>query len=140
MRRPNEVHALVCPACAAVLESYRTLGRPEGLEALASFARRLDAVVEQRVRVGGLTLIFELLPREREQLTARALLERLGALYGAAFTDDVVPHIRFYRGRTRIPPAAHVRDTVRVVLAPGAPVSARRLAATIRIAARSIGR
>jgi hypothetical protein len=140
LRAPGEVHALVCPLCAAVVESYKTLGRPEGLEALSSFARQLEAVVELRLRVADLTLIFELLPREREELVAHVLLERLGSLCGAGLPDDVRPFLRLFGGGTPLTPAARVRGPVRIGLASGAPISLKRLAATLRAAARSIGR
>ena len=67
----DERHGVVCPRCGGVLRSYWRYGEAEGLEALAPLSLALGLVAEQPVTLGGATLGFQLLPPEREALTAR---------------------------------------------------------------------
>jgi hypothetical protein len=77
----DERHGVVCPRCGGVLRSYWRYGEAEGLEALAPISLGLGLVVEQPLALGGTTLGFQLLPAEREALTARDLLARFAELY-----------------------------------------------------------
>jgi len=77
----DEVHGMACPRCGAVLRSYWKYGEAEGLEALAPLALELGLVAEQVVRLGGTSIAFQMLPGEREALTA----ERLAALFAELY-------------------------------------------------------
>ena len=77
----DERHGLVCPRCGEALRSYWRYGEAEGLEALAPISLSLGLVTELQVGLGGVTLGFQLLPAEREALTAGDLLERFAELY-----------------------------------------------------------
>ncbi len=77
----DERHGIVCPRCGRVLRSYWRYGEAEGLEALAPISLALGLVVEQPLSLGGAALGFQLLPAEREALTAGALLRRFAELY-----------------------------------------------------------
>jgi len=77
----DERHGIVCPRCGRVLRSYWRYGEAEGLEALAPISLALGLVEEQPLALGGAALGFQLLPGEREALTARGLLARFAELY-----------------------------------------------------------
>jgi hypothetical protein len=77
----DERQGLVCPRCGGVLRSYWRYGEAEGLEALAPLSLALGLVAEQAVALDGATLGFQLLPAQREALTAGGLLERFAELY-----------------------------------------------------------
>jgi len=87
----DELNGLVCPACAAVLRSYWRYGEVEGLEALAPFALQLGSVVEQVVRLAGAGIGFQLLPAERERLTAQKLRQRIVELYLVPYGLEISP-------------------------------------------------
>jgi len=87
----DELNGLVCPACAAVLRSYWRYGEVEGLEALAPFALQLGAVAEQVVRLAGASIGFQLLPAERERLTAQKLRQRIVDLYLVPYGLEIPP-------------------------------------------------
>ena len=69
------------PLCAHPQKSYWLYSRSEGQEALLSHALRLGTVVEQGVRLAGTSVGFQMLPEEREALTAAHLRQRLVDLY-----------------------------------------------------------
>jgi hypothetical protein len=77
----DELNGLVCPRCGVVQRSYWRYGEPEGLEALAPWALQLGLVAEQPLALAGTTLGFQMLPEEREELTAGALRDRFAELY-----------------------------------------------------------
>jgi hypothetical protein len=77
----DELNGLVCPRCGAVQRSYWRYGEPEGLEALAPWALQLGLVAEQPLALAGTAVGFQMLPEEREQLTATALRDRFADLY-----------------------------------------------------------
>lgn len=88
LRRLRDLHPLqarCCPRCGSMLQSYRAYGRAEGLELLSPFALSLGVVEEQVVRFGGVPIRLEMLPRERDRLTAA----RLAKLFKQVFLGRV---------------------------------------------------
>jgi hypothetical protein len=81
----DERHGVVCAGCGAILRSYWRYGELDGLEALAPHALRLGLVAEVTVQLAGTTLGFQMLPAERERLTAGGLLRRFADLYLAPY-------------------------------------------------------
>ncbi|HSN90145.1 MAG TPA: molecular chaperone DnaJ, partial [Anaeromyxobacteraceae bacterium] len=87
----DELNGLVCPGCGAVLRSYWRYGEAEGLEALAPIALELGLVAEQPLALAGTTLGFQMLPEERDKLTADRLRRRFAELYLSAYEVDLAP-------------------------------------------------
>lgn len=85
----DERHGLACRACGAVLRSYWRYGEVDGLEALAPHALRLGLVAEVTVRLGESAIGFQMLPGERERLTAGGLLRRFSELYVTAYDAGI---------------------------------------------------
>jgi hypothetical protein len=121
----DERHGLVCPRCGSLLRSYWRYGEAEGLEALAPLSLALGLVVEQPVILGGATLGFQLLPQEREALTARDLLARFAELYLEPY-EAPVP-----RRALRLAPGGRGAGRTRP-LAPGAAVAEEGLLELLR--------
>jgi hypothetical protein len=95
----DERHGIACPRCGKVLRSYWRYGEAEGLEALAPVSLALGLVVEQPLSLGGASLGFQLLPAEREALTARELLARFAELYLEPYEAPVkVAALRLVQG------------------------------------------
>ncbi len=95
----DERHGIACPRCGRVLRSYWRYGEAEGLEALAPVSLALGLVVEQPLTLGGASLGFQLLPAEREALTARDLLKRFTELYLEPYEAPVkVAALRLVQG------------------------------------------
>lgn len=131
----DEVHGLVCPKCGSVLRSYWRYGEAEGLEALAPLALELGVVSEQVARLGPVSLAFQMLPFEREALSA----SRLSALFAETHLTpchlDLGPaRIRVRVGKrwlsasARLPQRGVTLDTWPAGAAPGA----RELVETLR--------
>jgi hypothetical protein len=114
----DELNGLVCPRCGAVLRSYWRYGEAEGLEALAPIALQLGLVAEQPLALAGTTLGFQMLPEERERLTADRLRRRFAELYLGPYEVDLPV------------------DRLRVVAAGGPASSGARVAALRRPAIR----
>jgi hypothetical protein len=89
----DELNGLVCPRCGAVQRSYWRYGEPEGLEALAPWALRLGLVAEQGLSLAGTAIGFQMLPEEREALTAAALRDRFAQLYLAPYEVELDPAV-----------------------------------------------
>jgi hypothetical protein len=87
----DERHGIACAGCGAILRSYWRYGEVDGLEALAPHALRLGLVAEVTVQLAGTTLGFQMLPAERERLTAGGLLRRFADLYLAPYEVDLPP-------------------------------------------------
>ena len=87
----DERHGVVCAGCGAILRSYWRYGELDGLEALAPHALRLGLVAEVTVQLAGTTLGFQMLPAERERLTAGGLLRRFADLYLAPYEVTLPP-------------------------------------------------
>jgi hypothetical protein len=114
----DELNGLVCPACAGAIRSYWRYGEVEGLEALQPFALQLGVVAEQVVRLAGAAIAFQLLPGEREGLTASALLQRVIDLYFGPYAIDVPPEqLRIATRQGPLDPSARVPPRVAVRLA-----------------------
>lgn len=135
----DEIHGLVCPACAAVQRSYRTFGSPEGLEALAPYAVPLELIDEQAVRIADATIVLGLRPTERKGLTARRLLERIAALHFDGLAEGLSRYARIREGQNPLSPSSPVRRgaKVRLVLARGAPLGEKELVRLMRAQARA---
>ncbi|WP_434384764.1 molecular chaperone DnaJ [Melittangium boletus] len=121
----DELNGLVCPLCAHTQKSYWLYSRTEGQEALLPHALRLGTVVEQGVRLGGTSVGFQLLPEEREALTAARLRQRLVDLYLQPYAVELLPeHVRLVQGGRELEDEALVgRGGVTVRLAPEAGTS-----------------
>ncbi len=104
IRGLDELHGLVCPTCGAVLRSYWQYGEAGGLEALAPLALEVGLVAEVALRLGGATVALQLLPAERERLTAGGLRDRLLALLFAPYRIELPPRaLRIRAGRRELP-------------------------------------
>ena len=87
----DELNGVVCGGCGATLRSYWRYGEVEGLEALAPYALELGLVAEQPVALADTTLGFQMLPAERERLTAAGLRRRFAELYLAPYEVALDP-------------------------------------------------
>lgn len=117
VRDLDPLHALVCGRCGAVLESYRTCGRPEGLEALAPYAVAAGVVAEQGVSFGGVTIRLGMLPEERRHLTAGALARRVAEVVLEGLPADVAARkLRVQSGRVVLAESARVPLRARVTV------------------------
>ena len=116
----DELNGLLCPLCAHAQKSYWLYSRAEGQEALLPHALRLGCVVEQGVRLAGTTVGFQLLPEEREALTAGALRQRFVDLYLQPYGVELPPeHLRLLQGGHELEAPARVgRGSVTLKLAP----------------------
>ncbi|HVW30769.1 MAG TPA: hypothetical protein VHC69_35675 [Polyangiaceae bacterium] len=138
-RGVDEVHALACPVCGALHQSYRSFGSPVGVEALAPYAVTLGLVVERTVAVGKSAVVLGLLPNEEQGLNAQFLVDRFATL----FLDELSPELRDYArlaavGKPLAPPARIPRGKrVRLTLSPGAPLSMKELERELLTRARS---
>jgi hypothetical protein len=101
----DDIHALACARCGALLRSFWRYGPPEGLEALAPLAVEVGAVAEIRLRLAGAAIAFQLLPGERARFTVgdleRRLRELLLAPHGLAPPAGA---LAFRAGRARLAP------------------------------------
>lgn len=85
----DELHGLACPGCGAILRSYWRYGEVDGLEALAPHALRLGLVAEATAHLAGTAIGFQMLPHERDALTADGLRRRFTDLYLAPHEIDL---------------------------------------------------
>jgi hypothetical protein len=105
----DELNGLACPACGAILRSYWRYGEADGLEALAPHALRLGLVAEATAQLAGTAIGFQMLPAEREKLTADRLRRRFAELYLAAYEIALPPDaIGVARGREPFAPGARL--------------------------------
>jgi hypothetical protein len=135
LRGLDEVHGLACPRCSAVLKSFWRYGEPRGLEALSRLALDIGLVVEQPVRLAGALLAFQMLPAERNRLTARALLRRFRELcLGPHGLELPRGALALRAGRAPLADGARVPEGTRVfvVVKPDAGLGARELLALLR--------
>ena len=117
LRGPDEVHGLACPRCGRVLKSFWRYGEPRGLEVLGAVAVEIGLVVEQPVRLAGAPLTFQMLPAERNRLTARALVRRFRELCLAPHGLELPRGALAIRaGRALLADGARVPEGVRVAL------------------------
>jgi hypothetical protein len=101
----DDIHALACARCGAVLRSFWRYGPPEGLEALAPFAVEVGALAEVSVRLAGAAIAFQLLPGERARLTIGDLERRLRELLLSPHgIEPPTGALAFHAGRARLAP------------------------------------
>ncbi len=117
----DELNGLACPDCGAVLRSYWRYGELEGLEALAPFALELGLVEEQVVRFAGAAVGFQMIPEEREALTAARLRERFVEIYCQPYQVNLAPgDVGFATAAGPLAPQARLPERGAVRLALGA--------------------
>ena len=105
----DELNGLACPACGAILRSYWRYGESDGLEALAPHALRLGLVAEATAQLAGTAIGFQMLPEEREKLTADRLRRRFAELYLAPYEVDLpADAIGVARGKEPLAPGARI--------------------------------
>lgn len=105
----DERNGLACPRCGAVLRSYWRYGEVEGLEALAPHALRLGLVAEATAQLAGVAIGFQMLPAQREALTADELRRRFAELYLAPYAVELSPDaMGLARGGERLAPGARI--------------------------------
>ncbi len=131
----DELHGVACPGCGAVLRSYWRYGEADGLEALAPHALRLGLVAEATAQLAGTAIGFQMLPAEREALTAERLRRRFADIYLAPYEVDlprealgVAAGREELAGSARV--AAHAR--LRFTVAEGAGTTAEELLELLR--------
>jgi hypothetical protein len=105
----DELNGLVCARCGSVHRSYWRYGEPEGLEALAPWALRLGLVAEQGLALAGTVVGFQMLPEEKEALTAAGLRDRFAQLYLAPYEVELPAEaLAIAAGRQRLKGNARV--------------------------------
>lgn len=105
----DELHGIACPACGEILRSYWRYGEVDGLEALAPHALRLGLVAEATVQLAGTAIGFQMLPPERERLTADRLRRRFAELYLGPYEVELpLAAIGIARGETILGPGAGI--------------------------------
>jgi hypothetical protein len=135
VRGVDEVHGLACPRCGSVLRSFWRYGEPRGIEAFSRLAVDIGLVVEQPVRFAGASLAFQMLPAERNRLTARALLRRFRELCLAPHGLDLPRgSLALRAGRAPLAEGARVPEgaPVTLVVRPEAGVRGGDLLALLR--------
>jgi hypothetical protein len=131
----DELNGIVCPGCGAVLRSYWRYGEADGLEALAPHALRLGLVAEATAQLAGTAIGFQMLPAERERLTAAQLRRRFAELYLAPYEVELAPErIALASGRDLLGPGARLAggDRLRITVEPGAGTTAEELLELLR--------
>lgn len=131
----DELNGVVCGRCGAVLRSYWRYGEADGLEALAPHALALGLVAEASAQLAGTAVGFQMLPAEREALTAAQLRRRFVELYLAPYEVDLpATQLGLAAGRTALPPGARVApgDRLRFTLERDAGMTAEELLELLR--------
>jgi hypothetical protein len=131
----DELHGIVCSGCGAVLRSYWRYGEADGLEALAGHALRLGLVGEVTAQLAGTAVGFQMLPFERERLTAAQLRRRFADIYLTPYEIDLAPSaLGIAAGRAELPPGARLAaaERLRFTISAGAGVTAEELLEVLR--------
>jgi hypothetical protein len=131
----DELNGLACPSCGAILRSYWRYGEADGLEALAPHALRLGLVAEATAQLAGTAIGFQMLPSERERLTAERLRRRFAELYLAPYEVDLPDDaVLLARGDDPLAPAARVgvEGRLRFTVREGAGTTAEELLELLR--------
>jgi hypothetical protein len=132
----DERHGLACAACGAVLRSYWRYGEVDGLDALAPHALRLGLVAEVTAQLAGTAIGFQLLPIERERLTADRLRRRFADLYLAPY-DVELDADKLSIGTARGPIASTARVDaergLRILLDPASGMAEEALLELLRV-------
>jgi hypothetical protein len=114
----DELNGLACASCGAVLRSYWRYGEADGLEALAPHALRLGLVSEVTAQLAGTAIGFQMLPPQRDALTAEQLRRRFAELYLAPYEVPLDARaIAVVRGHEALPPRARLGAGGRLRLA-----------------------
>jgi hypothetical protein len=132
----DELNGIVCPACGAVLRSYWRYGQADGLEALAPHALRLGLVAEATAQLAGTAIGFQMLPAERERLTAAQLRRRFVELYLAPYEVELAPErIGVAAGRAPLAPGARLApgERLRLTVEAGGGTTAEELLELLRV-------
>ena len=132
----DERHGLACAGCGAVLRSYWRYGEVDGLDALASHALRLGLVQEVTAQLAGTAIGFQLLPVERERLTADRLRRRFADLYLAPYEvelDADALSIATARGPLSAASRVDAERGLRIVVDPVAGVTDEALLELLRV-------
>ncbi|HEX9049525.1 MAG TPA: J domain-containing protein, partial [Anaeromyxobacter sp.] len=131
----DELNGLACPACGAILRSYWRYGEADGLEALAPHALRLGLVAEATAQLAGTAIGFQMLPGEREKLTADRLRKRFAELYLGPYEVELpADAIGVARGKEPLAPGARVgtEGRLRFTVREGAGTTAEELLELLR--------
>ncbi len=126
----DELNGLACPTCGAILRSYWRYGEADGLEALAPHALRLGLVAEATAQLAGTAIGFQMLPEDREKLTADRLRRRFAELYLAPYEVDLpVEAVGVARGKEPLAPGARLggEGRLRFTIREGAGTTAEEL-------------
>jgi hypothetical protein len=131
----DELHGVACPACGALARSYWRYGVTDGLEALSPHALRLGLAAEVTAQLAGTAIGFQMIPAEREKLTAAQLRRRFAELYLAAYEVDLDPDaIGIAAGEDELSPGARIApgEKLRFTVASGARLTAEELLELLR--------
>ena len=131
----DELNGIVCPGCGAVLRSYWRYGEADGLEALAPHALALGLVAEASAQLAGTAIGFQMLPAEREALTAAELRRRFADLYLGPYEVDLpASALGLASGRAELPGSARIgpADRLRFTVARDAGLTAEELLELLR--------
>jgi hypothetical protein len=113
----DELNGIVCSACGAISRSYWRYGESDGLEALAPHALRLGLVAEASAQLAGTAIGFQMLPAERERLTAAQLRRRFAELYLEPYEVGLAPEkVGVAAGRDLLASGARLAPGVRLRL------------------------
>jgi hypothetical protein len=126
---------VACAGCGAILRSYWRYGEVDGLEALVAHALRLGLVAEATAQLAGTAIGFQMLPDEREKLTADRLRRRFAELYLAPYEVDLpADAIGLARGKEPLAPSARVgaEGRLRFAVREGAGTTAEELLELLR--------
>jgi hypothetical protein len=132
----DERHGLACGACGAVLRSYWRYGELDGLDALAPHALRLGLVAEVTAQLAGTAIGFQLLPVERDRLTADRLRRRFADLYLAPYDVELdADRLSIGTARGPLAPSARVdaERGLRIVVDPAAGIAEEALLELLRV-------
>jgi hypothetical protein len=131
----DELHGVVCPGCGAVVRSYWRYGEADGLEALAPHALRLGLVAEATAQLAGTAIGFQMLPAERDRLTAAQLRRRFAELYLAPYDVELpADAVEIVAGRDALGPGARITagERLRFAVADGASMTPEALLELLR--------
>ncbi|HEX9241696.1 MAG TPA: J domain-containing protein [Anaeromyxobacter sp.] len=131
----DELNGIACASCGRIARSYWRYGEADGLEALAPHALRLGVVAEATAQLAGTAIGFQMLPSEREALTAAQLRRRFAELYLAPYEAGVdAAAVGVAEGKDLLAPSAHVgpKARLRFSLAADAGTTAEELLELLR--------
>jgi hypothetical protein len=130
----DERHGMVCGTCGKAAKSYWLYAKTDGQEALLPRALELGLVTEVVLRFAGAGVAFQLLPGERDALTADALRQRFVDLYVTPYGLELDPaHLVLSRRGAPLPGDAPLGEgVVSLQLAPEAGQADKDVLALLR--------